>query len=232
MSIGIALIVPDGVILVADGRRSRPQSSNLNPVVEDNTDKVVSLTEHVYAIPFGVAQATDLATMSLKASIKHNSSPEHIRCETDASVELGWNQLIRALASDVDVNHPTMRAALIVGGISQDDTFISASMQGTGVNQPPVLIKDSFQFIVLGGEQHQADTHFAQQLKGIGKHQWSLSEGPHNKCTRKILQSANNTIRHIAELDPTIGGAVRYAIIRKGFSVFKGIYSSDCKENI
>ena len=48
-------------------------------------------------------------------------------------------------------------------------------------------------------------------------------------CTRKIIQGANNTIQHIAELDPTIGGAVRYAVIRKGFSGIKGIYSSDCK---
>ncbi len=233
LSIGIALIVPDGVILVADGRRSHPQSSNPNARVEDNTDKVVSLAEHVYAIPFGVVQATDSATMSLKASLKHDSSPELIRSETDASLKLSWNQLLRVLASDVDVNHPSMRAALIVGGISQDETFISVSLQGSGVNQPPLLIQDSFHFIVLGGEQHQARTHFTQQLKEIViNHPWSFSEGPHNMCTRKVIQGAYNTIQHITELDPTIGGAVRYAIIRKGFSVIKEIYSPDFKENL
>ena len=230
LTIGIALIVPDGVILVADGRQSHPQSSEPNAGIEDNIDKVVPLTEHVYAITFGIVQATNSATMSLKASLKHDLSPEHMRCEIDASIKLSWNQLLGELASDVDVNHPSMRAALIVGGISHDETFISASLQGTGVNQPPLLIKDSFQFIVLGGEQQQAKDHFAQQLEDIVRnHSWSFSEGPHNVFTRKIIQGANNTIQHIAELDPTIGGAVRYAVIRKGFSGIKGIYSSDCK---
>ncbi|MBT3136624.1 hypothetical protein KL866_16275 [Alteromonas sp. ALT199] len=171
--------------------------------------------------------------MSLKASLNHDSSPEHIRYETDASVKLSWNQLLGVLASDVDVNHPSMRAALIVGGISRDEIFISASLHGSGVNQPPLLLKNNFQYISLGGEQHRADTHFAQQLKDIVRnHPWSYSEGPYNICTKKILQGVNNTIQHIAELDPSIGGVVRYAIIRKGFPVIKGIYSSDYKESI
>lgn len=231
MSIGIGLIVPGGVILIADGRQEQPQS--LNPHVVDDADKVVSLSDHIFAIPFGVVQATDLATLLLKPAIKPNFSPELIQDAVSTSIRVAWNQLLKILASDVNINHPTMRAALIVGGLSQDCPFIAASLYGSGVTQKSILIKDSFQFIVLGGEEYEANSHFANQLQVIMKKDaWSSSEGPQNRNTKGILQAANNTIRYIEGLDSSIGGIIRYAIIRKGFPVVKEVYNRDNQENM
>lgn len=226
MSIGIALIVPDGVILVADGRRTYPQSEDPHTGVENNIDKIVPLNESVFVIPFGVVQVTDPAIETLEKSSKYKSSPELIKDETDKSVDKAWSDFLKALAADVDINHPTMRAALIIGGISQDEAFVTASLYGTGINQTPLLIKDCLKFIILGGEQHQASFHFAQQIQAIMNiHPWQPFEGPHNKCTRQIIEAAQNTIRYIAAFDSSIGGTVRYSIIRKGFPVIKEIYT-------
>jgi hypothetical protein len=231
LSIGIGLIIPGGVILIADGRQGQPQS--LNPHVVDNANKVVSLSDHIFAIPFGVVQATDIATLLLKSDIKQNSSHELIQDVVDTSIREAWNQFLKKLASDVNINHPTMRAALIVGGLSQDCPFIAASLHGSGVTQKPILIKDSFQFIVFGGEEYEANIHFANQLRVIVKKDaWSFSEGPHNRNTKGILQAANNTIRYIESLDSSIGGIIRYAIIRKGFPVAKEVYNRDNQENM
>ena len=231
MSIGIGLIIPGGVILIADGRQGQPQS--LNPHVVDDIDKVVSLSDHIFAIPFGVVQATDPTILDLKLAIKSNSSPELIQYAVGTSIRVAWNQLLKKLASDVNINHPTMRAALIVGGLSHDFPFIAASLHGSGVTQKPILIKDSFEFIVLGGEEYEANIHFANQLQIIvKKYAWSFSEGPHNRNTKGILQAANNTIRNIEVRDSSIGGIIRYAIIRKGYPVVKKVYNRDNLENM
>jgi len=231
LSIGIALIVPGGVILISDGRQGQPQS--LDPHVVDDADKVVSLSDHIFVVPFGVVQATDLAILLLKPAIKPNSSPELIKDAVETSIRVAWNQLLKILASDVNINHPTMRAALIVGGLSQDSPFIAASLHGSGVTQEPILIKDSFKFIVLGGEEYQANIHFGKQLEVIVKKDaWSFSEGPHNRNTKGILQAANNTIRYIEGIDSSIGGIIRYAIIRKGFPVVKEVCNPDNQENM
>ncbi len=226
MSIGIGLIIPDGVILVADGRRRYPQSDNSHFI--DDADKVNPLGDHIFTIPIGFVQVTELATPILKSSIKSISSPESIKDAVYTSLKIAWNQILMMLASDVDINHPTMRAALIVGGISQKEPFIAACLHGTGVDQKPLLIKDSFNFIVIGGEEHESNFHFKKQLETIMKEEaWNFSEGPLNRYIERILKAANNTIRHIGNLDNSIGGIVNYAIIRKDFPVIKESYISD-----
>lgn len=218
MSIGIGLIVPDGVILIADGRRGYPQSANSHVI--DDADKLIPLDDHIFTIPFGVVQATDLATLVLKSSLKSSSSPASIQDAVYTSLKLAWNQLLMRLASDVNINHPTMRAALIVGGISQNESFIAACLHGSGVDLEPILITDSYKFIVLGGEEHKSNLHFADQLEVIMKEEaWDFSEGPFNRCIERILEAANNTIRHIEGLDSSIGGIIKYTIIRKDFPV-------------
>jgi len=181
LSIGIGLVIPDGVILIADGRQEWPQSS--------------------------ARYAFDDAA--------------------DTSIKRAWSQFLKRRAPDVNTDHLTIKAALIVGGLSQDSPFVVASLHGSGVSQEPLSAKDSFQFIVFGGEEYRAQSHFASQLQRVVKKDtWSLSDGPHNSSTRKILQAANNTIRCIESLDSSVGGIVRYAIVRKGFPVIKEVYRS------
>ena len=191
------------------------------------------MNDHMFAIPFGVVQASDLAIQLLRSSIKPDSHPVQIQEAIEASVKLAWNQLLRKLASDVNIDHPTMRVALIVGGLSQSGSFVAAFLHGSGVSLKPILIRDSFRFIVLGGEEYEPNMHFAKQLQFITKRDsWNPLAGPHNDTTSEILQAAGNTIEYVAEKDSSIGGIVRYAIVRKGFPVIKETYDSDNEGNI
>jgi len=224
MSLGLGFTLPDGVVLVADGRRVYPQAKNA-PAPHDDIDKLVPINETTFAIPFGVTQATNKALRILQERSRPALSPEMLAEVVDFSVAAAWAFLHSCLAEDVDLHHPSMRAALIVGGIAEHVPFLIAVLHGPSINQKPVLLKGrSFQFVLLGGESFSSNQYFTEQadrlLCGV---QWEPTAGPLNPTVRAVLEASSNTIRHIESRDSTVGGTRRYVVIRAGFPVEKAV---------
>lgn len=71
----------------------------------------------------GIIQATDVAIAQLESSLSVTSNLDDLRRSVDDSVSVGWQYLINNLGTDVDRDHPTMRAALIVGGLVSDQAL-------------------------------------------------------------------------------------------------------------
>lgn len=224
MSLGLGFTLPDGVVLVADGRRVQPQAKN-SPAPQNDIDKLVPINETTFAVPFGVTQATDEALRILQGRSRPGLSPEALAEIVDFSVATAWALLHGRLAEDVDPHHPSMRAALIVGGLAEHVPFLIAVLHGPNINQKPVLLKErSFQFVLLGGERSSSNQYFTEQADRLLRAvPWEPAAGPLNPTVRAVLEASSNTIRHIESCDSTVGGTRRYAVIRAGFPVEKAI---------
>lgn len=216
--------MPDGVVFAADGRRVHPQAKN-SAAVDNEVDKLVCVGPTTFAIPFGVTQATDEALNILRERVHPGLSPEAFAHEVNSSVAAAWAFLNTRLATDVDPNHPSMRAALIVGGLAGQIPFLTAALHGPGIKQEPLLLKAcDLQFILLGGEQYSASQFFTEETRRLlASITWNPAAGPLNPTVSAILEASANTIRHIESCDPTVGGTKRYAIIRSGFPIEKGV---------
>jgi hypothetical protein len=64
MTLGLAVTIRDGCILASDGRRTLPLAGNA--VASDDVDKLEEVSTTVFAIHFGVAQASAPALAYLK----------------------------------------------------------------------------------------------------------------------------------------------------------------------
>ena len=59
MSFGFALVVPDDVLILADGRQVKPLVRD--EIVSDDIDKIQIIHDKFALIPFGLTPATDTA---------------------------------------------------------------------------------------------------------------------------------------------------------------------------
>lgn len=225
MSIGIAVTLPDGALLVADGRRDLIFATDKDP--EDNVDKLAQIGSTVFAIPLGVTIATDLALRYLKHRSVEGCKPEDFPSLLMTSLQAGWELFMEALAPDVDRGDVRMRAALLAGGIAADVPFIAGTMAGSsdGIPQPILLKGPSVYKIVLGPQEEEPRELFDLKLKqGLPGLTWDWDTGPINEAVKVLLDVAVDTIRFAESQDPMIGGTIRYAIVRRNFTVVKRIW--------
>src|SRR5467141_1267918 len=125
MTVGIAATFPGGVVLVADGRRSYPLANT--PHIDD-ANKLTQVTPTVFAISFGVQQATDPAVAHLVSHAKSSDDPEVFAALVEESVLVGWSCFEQRLSPNVDRAHKAVRAALIVGGLMNGTPFLASAL--------------------------------------------------------------------------------------------------------
>ena len=221
MSIGIGVTLPDGALLIADGRQIRFLAENKAPV--DDIDKIIKVSESVYSIPFGVTLVTHYTIQELQ-NAPLLISPEDLSGRVEMALNEGWQDFWSKLAPDVDLKHPGLKAAIITGGILNHEFFIAGSLCGNHSYTPPMLHKKHSQFQVLGGEKQNATELLirtsASQARGV---KWDYSTGPLNQTVKAILEAAKSVIRLVESQDESVGGLIRYAVIRKNYPVLKEI---------
>lgn len=224
MSLGLAVTLPDGVVLIADGRQIKPLAKTAE--TRNCVDKIQPIGPSAFAIPFGITQATDRALQVLLEKWSPDAEPGTIAHLVDSCVASSWAFLQTQFAPDVDREHKSMRSALIVGGLSKGRNFVVASLHGSGVQQEPVILSNSaLQFILLGGEEHQSEAYFRRELevKLADVASYDFSAGPVNELVGAVIAAGESVVRRMESLDSSIGGKIRFAVLRSGFPSLKGI---------
>jgi hypothetical protein len=216
MTIGIAMTLEDGVLLVADGRRTRPQAKTINTPPKDNVNKIHTISENVAAISFGVKQATDEALRLFRATLPNTSTLDDVRVHLERSVDAAWHDLMSSLAPEVNRNHPTMRAALLVAGLFANQPFMVATLYHPNGHVSPVMRTDKFSLIVLGGEEQESQQFFTTlATDAVQRFSASPGTGTVNLLITALLASAQKTIRFVQQNDPDVGGIIHYVVIRR-----------------
>jgi hypothetical protein len=223
MSIGIAVCLQDGALMVADGRQTAPMVSGW-PVITDAANKIAKLTESVSCISFGLTQVTDSALQIVRPLLLTPTSPAQIMHEVERSVQFAWKAFYM-LAPDVDRTHPAMRAGLLVGGYLPEERggFIGGVLFRPDGHDVPMLRTRQFEFLVLGGEENGSQEIFKQVAGQNLASATEPREGIYGSWVKSLLDAAVTAIRKIEQNNSTIGGVIRYAILRSGFPYFEHI---------
>ena len=118
MTLGIAVCLQDGALLMADGRLIKPFVPNTPP--NDNVNKITRIGRTTAVISFGIDNATSFALYKIDhKEIDNSTSPPDIIHQIEYSTSIGWTNLIQNLGADVDIRSPFMRAGFLVGGYIQ-----------------------------------------------------------------------------------------------------------------
>jgi hypothetical protein len=193
-------------------------------VIEDDVDKLIPLQRSVFAIPFGITMVTDEVLSQLKSAGESIRSPEEYQTLAETLVSTAWVKFEGRLAKSVDTNDPRLKAGVLIGGVITDRQFYVASMHGVGVSQAPILEADvQERLTVVGDDDGEVEGNFTHRYNtALARASWRGAAGPQNEVTRRILKVGIATIRDLSRRVSTVGGVIRYALIRRGYPVFRG----------
>jgi len=222
MTIAIAVCLQDGALLIADGRQTNPMTPN-GKVISDDINKITHISTSISSIVFGITKATNMALSTIRPNIINEArSPVEILQEIKRSVECGWNYLQTTLKQDVNRQHRAMRAGLLVGGylpIQKQGGFIGGVLRRPNGHDAPTLETKQCSLIVLGGEENNSQEIFKQAFNQEKRTQ--------NDPLKALLRAGVATIRQVEQVNPWVGGVIRYLILRRGFSCSEGILSGE-----
>jgi hypothetical protein len=233
MTIGIAIGLEDGALLVADGRSTRP-FGDAEPPTDDN-NKIDQVAPLIGAISFGFRQATENSISVLRNHLVGNANygPQEIQQLVYSSVDFGWEFLINhRLEGDYDLYHPAMKAALIVAGLVADIPFVTGTLvranpEVPGTNKHHTLLHtDPHNFFILGGEQQGAEDDFARRALEAYNNYRIGPAGSLNTFVPALRDAAAETIQMVAKVNPEVGGTIHYACIRQGSGYTAGSLTS------
>ncbi len=220
MTIGIAVTFNDGVLLVADGRRTYP----LNPILppQDDVNKIFQISPTIGAITFGVSQATDFVLHNLSLSLPPRYSPKDVSTIVKSSVNVGWSCLMSIVAPDVDVHHERVKVGLVVGGLTNNQPFVTGALKYSD-GENCVLEEGEYKFIVLGGEEQNAKDEFNQIAeRAVQQFGANREFGLMDNLVEAFLRGAADTINLVSAKRLDVGGTIRYAVIRRGYPYTTG----------
>ncbi len=222
MTVGIAITLDDGALLIADGRRTLFLAQGTPP--PDDADKLSLIAPTITAIALGVAQATDVAVQLLLSNLPSDSNPQQVQQHVIQSVYDGWIDMLGKLSGQGhNIFHPSMRAGLIVAGLAADTPFVTGALifanpeNKNAADHSTTLEIGPYKSMVVGGEQ-QSSTNFFNELahREIDRHEELQKSGVPSDLDTALLGSAVATIRMVAVDNPEVGGTIRYACIRRG----------------
>lgn len=97
MTVGIAVIIPEAVVLVADSRKSWPFDKGKSPV--DDSEKIHVFNDKLAVISFGITQVTDIAVRLLHNQTFMGKSIPSIVSNVENSMQVAWESVSRRLDS-------------------------------------------------------------------------------------------------------------------------------------
>ena len=225
MTIGIDVCLSDGALLIADGLTVLPMRQNL--VISNDSRKISQMGSNLGLIQVGVTQGTipALAAMN-RSTLETANSPEVVMREFGQVANYGWIYLLSRLAPDVDRNNENLRVGFLVGGYirsMQREGFIGGVLYTPNGHDAPIIRTREKQFIVLGGENEGSQRLF----KEYAEREWDQLEtrgtGVQDNIVNALLRAGKRTILEVSQLNPRIGGTIRYMIIRRGYPIYEGI---------
>jgi len=223
MTIGMVLRLPDGVLLMADGRIRRPLAGNA--VVRDDADKVQQIASKIFGIPFGVEQASDLVLEQLRSTATPDTPKEYGNL-LQLAVDQIWTDIENRFGDDVDRTHPSLKVAVLIGGILDGLPFITGALRAVGGIVDSSFSDEPYALSSLGGEEQEAYAAFIRAGDdALNAHKWESGVGPKNPQISALLRKAGRVIRDVGRHNEDIGGTIRYTVIRERFPTLTDILS-------
>ncbi len=127
MSIGMTVIIPSAVVLVADSRMT--WSFDADKPSADNSKKIHVISDELAVISFGVTQVTNIAVDLLQNQPNLEKSFLVIVINAENSIHVAWESVCKCLDEVADKSHSYMKAALVLGGFSGKQPYLAGILR-------------------------------------------------------------------------------------------------------
>lgn len=212
----------DVAAIIAD---SRLYDLKLAKPVDDDHGKLVELCPTVFAGCSGYAIAVEMILERVKQADSsfpsHESLIEAIRDAAGREWPLVKNSAPSGIAPD------QISVGLIVGGVLERMPFLSTiQISDEGIERSTV--SSAIQCRMVSGVSDAAKTRvFNGSLREkavwiIENVEYDRSSGPTNDTIRQLLEASGHAIRAVAAEDYTVGGSVRYVVVRNNYECIRG----------
>lgn len=217
MSIGIVVATSSAVFLVADGRQS-----NAFTVLTNKAKKIVPITDSLSVIEFGAIDGTKAMVRDLKFALASNGEGKNVQAVIRDSVHRAGISLVSRVTSDSG-NLARVKVGMLAAGIDSEGPFLAAALFESGMEAPSVQFARPRpglpKVLGLGGEEQGALAHFIAQVSLSAHRQNGNLDG----FLSVLQQASKTTIQHVAALDKTVGGKIRYRVMVKGMPPRDGV---------
>jgi len=206
MTVGVVVVIPGGVVAVADGRTSMVFQEE---IVSDTTRKIIQGPGGTTMIAFGVTHVTAAALIRIFVGPSPRSGHAAVALARSC-LQSAWLDFSIRLAPEIDRTNSALRAALVIAGIDETGPYIGAAMVSF---DSPLSVGPSYgdyNNVVLGAEQHGSSEMFIRELNQARS--LITSADTSSVIAHKIAEAAANTIQTMARLDRTVGGQIHYRI--------------------
>lgn len=215
MTIGIAVVLGDSVLAIADGRTTDVPTG---AVVSDGTTKIHVLGPNLLVTVFGITSANAAALRSLEMQ-PAPSSAEQALVAVKAALLAGWTQFQLA-HPDAPWHHDSMRAALIICGRDNAGPFLAATMiDRQGIIEVGPVRSDGAN-IVIGAEKYGSSPGFIHAMNAALK---GLSpDARAEERVQAVVGAGAATIRAMQQFDSSVGGRIHFRALVEDSQVFEG----------
>jgi 20S proteasome alpha/beta subunit len=217
MTVVFGLVTDEFVFLAADGRQS-----NAYEIQTDEAEKIAPINDTLAAAVLGAVIGSDLALDFASKHIASSDQAEAIEKKIQEGVFIGA-KYVMDLIRPGDPSLSRIKVGMILGGLDAIGPYLVGGLFGTMMDRPSTVLcrgtglKPSY--IVLGGEDANAENYFANEILRIIQ----TSSKNYEALLEMLLQAVKATVQHTSSLDKTVGGRIQYRLhstsgeLRTGF---------------
>ena len=219
MSFAFAMTLPNAVILVADGMTRAIDGAGTTPLASD-VDKIEPLGPAAFAIRFGIEEISGAAISDVRAGLSPSDTPSWINHKINAAVDARWKAFLES--GRVDPLNDSLAVGVYAAGIAAGVPFVSAQLRHGAQEEPSASFTTEIGVpFVIGFNSREMTDNFLQQLARVVRPYWRNPD----RCIEQLLDVAGKGIRRAErEREGEVGGTIRYAIVKRGKPVVKGIW--------
>jgi hypothetical protein len=205
MTLGVAVLMDTGVVLIADGRVTN--ALDAHELMAEGFHKIRLVQPKVAAVIGGVAFAGARAADHLSASAARDAA--EVVTAAAEGVNLGWQLLQQAHPAEF-ANHQQFRSALLLGGVGQDGRpFIALIDQAQNQLlrvEGPCYGSWKYAIFSTGGDAQVATERRIQQLA-------RAHPIAGRRAAQAVARAVTEAIASVAETSLTVGGTVSASYI-------------------
>ena len=227
MTLIIGCTLPDGAVLVSDGRVTDCRSlsgpaNNAVKVIDDNMSKIIQLLPNVYIGISGLELACERTIARAKETVSESLSSGQLVQRIELASALEWREAMSSLGRE---KIGDLGIGLLVGGLVNGEPLIVSIAQDASGPQVSVKTKP-FEFAMIAGvhnEEHLRvfNGSLRDDVYGVLSSKTSYDRsGPVNDVIESLTNAMVSAIKRVAEKDSTVGGRIHYVIVRRDFEVF------------
>lgn len=212
MTIAIAMALPDGALLVTDGRRSHIDDSSL--ITTDSHNKITPLTDNLSVATYGLEPITTACLQAIKTAAQPDWNCSKYFLLASIYLPQVFAELKPQLATAIDLTNTNLETGFVFAGHDLGHPFIGRLLFAGERQVVTQIIRQPGCAAILGGFSCNTEDIL---LEHINQHPHISHTEENDYGTKEedaLKDVIRQTIRDVSTHEPTVGGTISFTTIR------------------